>query len=350
MPEVSSECLQPTSIHVELQSKSDFLTLRPEFGDDSVVVLSASQLSDFPTSDLELPPSQFCVFSSQSSQLSEDYIVADSQPAAAAFPQVQQKVAATAAAGISQTTIPDSQAIPSGFSQTSQHIIEVPGTWTAESTSPKTNHPSESSGSSIPSHQPESNQVLFNQLLFQNTLFAIDQDHQPLSQNGSSRYHPSPYTQPVGLDHNDSTPNPFGPFFTQPESEPGEFTASAGSKPQSQSQSQVATTANSQPLSVEDTSQIESQQPAQIVSPLHNQTSPFLTGNDTEVFSASQDHGAVPDSSLQYLFRSEQHQERPDRAAHVPATVGSQLVSQCSTSSGIAACSQHSAKNCQQSI
>ncbi|KAK7711004.1 hypothetical protein SLS63_012841 [Diaporthe eres] len=102
-------------IIVELQSKSDFLRSRPDFDLSDVIIVSSSQLSQFPhsSSQIELPPSQFFVASSHPSL---DFI-ADSQPANAVVVESQQTKATPRHPDFSQTTIPDSQDFSTDLSQ-----------------------------------------------------------------------------------------------------------------------------------------------------------------------------------------------------------------------------------------
>lgn len=167
-------------VNIELQAKSDFLRARPDFNTASVDFFSASQLSQFPHSDSEseLAPSQFWVPSSQPSQ---DIIIGDSQPPVTTSSLPDQVVPATKSTqGISQTTIPDSQDLSNDFSQ---NIVEVPGT--AEQPNKAASSSAEatqerSSGSTIPPHQPNINQVSFAQ-----DLLIIDPEQGPLSQRNS---------------------------------------------------------------------------------------------------------------------------------------------------------------------
>lgn len=308
-PEVSSQVsfLRVGGICVELQSRADFLKSRPEFDSPSIIAISASQLSDFPHpgSDSDLPPAQFWVDSSQPSQ---DIVVADSQPVVTGSSVARQVDSAVFSAGFSQTTIPDSQEISNDFTE---DAVEVPGTaeefgkGQAESTSPKPSN-KESSGSTIPSHQPDINQVSFAHELLdvepEHQLVSIQESQQSLSQ-------PLPPTtsgtqaslRPI-LSRNSSDG-----FLTQPEFDPGEFSLSAD--PKSQFTSQVVNTAAHPSEVAENPSLNESHQPAQRVSPLPSPTSQFLTQTDVEFYSASEDFEAVPESSLRNSGQTRQLQE-----------------------------------------
>lgn len=292
-------------IYIELQSRSDFLRSRPGFDTASIIPISASQLSDYPHPDSErdLPPSQFWVTSSQPSQ---DLIVADSQPLATGSPAPQQVGGIRAHAGISQTTIPDSQDFSNGLNQ---DLVEVPGTaedlHQGAATSPKPSN-KKSSGSTIPSHQPNINQVSFaHDLLVVETERQLVplQDFQPnLSPPLPTEF---PGTQaslrPV------SSRTPLDGFLTQPAFEIGEFSLSVESK--TQSPSHVATTATYTSRPAENLSLNESHQPAQKVSPLSDKTSQFLTQTQIGYFSVSEDYEVVPDSSLRNLGQSGHSQQ-----------------------------------------
>lgn len=296
-------------IYIELQSRADFLRARPEFDTASIIAVPASQLSDYPHPDSEsdLPPSQFWVVSSQPSQ---DATVADSQPLVVESPAAHQSVAikAPASAVISQTTIPDSQELSNDFSQ---DIVEVPGTAEGfdqslqEATSPKPSN-KESSGSTIPSHQPNINQVSFA-----HDLLIVEPEHQLLSQPELEK-HPSPPLPPATSgspvpSRPLSSRNSFGGFLTQPAFEPAEFSLSTESK--GRSPPHVPSTVIHQSHTTGNPSLNESHQPAQIVSPLSGQASQFLTQTDVEFFSASEDYEVVPDSSLRTSGQTGQHQQ-----------------------------------------
>lgn len=326
----SSLYTQSHSISIPLLSRSDFLRTKPDFDTDSVLTFGASQLSDFDT-ESDLPPSQFWIPSSQPSQ----DIVADSQPALTGSSAHEQLVAPPKArAGISQTTIPDSQDLSN---ELSQNIVEVPGTVEdpkkAGSASLNGSH-KDTSGSSIPSHQPG-----FDQIYFADDSLASNLEHHSRSQQ-EARQHPSSLSLlPPASNEQDTPPNPFGLFLTQPAFEPGEFIVSTGSEAKSQSQSQLQSQFPSQSQSqfaanipsapVEDTSQTESYEPAQLVSPLRDPRSQLvLSEAEAEFFSASEDNEVVPDSSLQRPGQTESHQSAPfPRPAYTAAITESQHVS-----------------------
>lgn len=298
-------------ICIELQSRADFLKSRPEFNSPNIIAISASQLSDcpHPGSEGDLPPAQFWVVSSQPSQ---DIVVLDSQPLATGS-SISQQVGSTALpASFSQTTIPDSQESSNEFTQ---DAVEVPGTaeefaqGQADVNSPKPSN-KESSGSTIPSHQPNINQVSFA-----HELLVEEPDHQPLSIQESPQNLSNPFAPATSctqaLTRPTSSRNLFDGFLTQPEFDPGEFSLSA--EPRSQSPSHEANTAAQQSGSVETPSQnqsfTESHQPAQRVSPLPSPESKFLTQTDVEFYSASEDLEVVPESSLRNSGQTRQLQE-----------------------------------------
>lgn len=312
---------------MELQSKSDFLRSRPNFDTANVIPFSESQLSHFPHSDseIELPPSQFCVISSQPIQ---DIVIADSQPAAVQPSSPLQTATASKAPAISQTTIPDSQDFSNDFSQ---YLVEVPGTaeedYQLGAPSPKNGH-NNSSGSSIPSRQPDANQVSFGYLSV-----SIDTErHQPSQQN-LPLPHPPSNSDAQASDRPFSSRNFFGGFLTQPEFEAGEFSLSVDSKSQSQPQEATAATDQQLPaISAEDTPLDGSHQPAQRVSPLPSQTFEFLTQSEVEFFSASEDYEVVPDTSQRNSGQSQRcdpqlSEQSVTHNARVPTDVHSQPVS-----------------------
>lgn len=264
-------------IYVQLQSKSDFLKSKPEFDTDNIISISASQLSLYPhpDSDTELPPPQFYTVSSQTSQ---DRVIADSQPVASqSFSPQQTATVAKAIGRFSQTTIPDSQDFSTDLSQS---LVEVPATveaihqQTVESPKPSQNG---TSGSSIPSRQPDANQVSFGHFSISDAPLSA----RPLNPRGS-----------------------FGCFLTQPEFEPGEFSLLAESRSQSQSQAQAttATIEEQQATAPEQGSSLDdSRQPAQIVSPLAGEEFHFMSQSGGDFFSAFEDYEVVPDTSQQRI-------------------------------------------------
>lgn len=284
----SASNLSPTGFYVHLQSKSDFLKSKPEFDTDNIISISASQLSLYPhpDSDTELPPPQFYTRSSQTSQ---DHVIADSQPGVTQpFSSQQTATVARATSRFSQTTIPDSQDFSTDLSQS---VIEVPATVetihqpTVESPKPSQ---ARTSGSSIPSRQPDTNQVSFGH-------FSISDA--PLSA--------------VPLD----TRGCFGCFLTQPDFEPGEFSLPAESRSQSQSQAQAATTATieeHQATAPEQGSSLDdSHQPAQRHSPLPGEEFHFMSQSGADFLSAFEDYEVVPDTSQQRATGLSQHCQFP---------------------------------------
>lgn len=314
--EASSPYSRSQGISIVLLSKSDFLRTKPDLDTDSVIAISTSQISDLDT-DSDLPPSQFWVPSSQPSQ----DIISDSQPALTGSPAHVSP--SKARAGISQTTIPDSQDFSNVLSQDS---VEVPGTAEqskkAGSASPNGSH-KESSGSTIPSRQPDYNQVFADENL------ATHPEHHSLSQDDLGHNHSFVSPLPAPSNDQDTPSDPCGAFLSQPAFEPGEFAISTESEAKSQSQSQSRVTADNQSAPVEDTSQSESYQPAQLVSPLPDRRSqPFSPQIDTDFFAASEEYEVVPDSSLQPPGHTDPQQlAPPHRPAYTSATSGPQYVS-----------------------
>lgn len=272
-------------IYVQLQSKSDFLKSKPEFDTDNIISISASQLSLYPhpDSDTELPPPQFYTLSSQTSQ---DRVVADSQPGASqSFSPQQTATVARATGRFSQTTIPDSQDFSTDLSQS---LVEVPATVeaihhpTVESPKPSQNG---TSGSSIPSRQPDANQVSFGHFSISDAPLSA----RPLDPRGS-----------------------FGCFLTQPEFESGEFSLPAESRSQSQAQATTATIEEHQATAPEQGSSLDdSRQPAQIVSPLAGEEFHFMSQSGGGFFSAFEDYEVVPGTSQQRNTGLSQHCQFP---------------------------------------
>lgn len=286
---------------MELQSKSDFLKSKPDFDLANFIPFSESQLSHWPHSDseVELPPSQFCVTSSQPIQHT---VIADSQPAAVQHSSPVQTATAIKAPVISQTTIPDSQDFSNDFSQ---YPVEVPGTaeedYQLGAASPRHGH-NDSVGSSIPSRQPDANQVSFGYLFG-----SIDTERQQGSQQDLPLPPPPSTLDAQASARPFSSRNSFGGFLTQPEFETGEFSVSVDSKSQSQPQQATAATDRQLPaISVEDTPLDDSHQPAQRVSPLPDHRFEFLTQSDVEFFSASEEHETVPDTCQRNSAQSQQ--------------------------------------------
>lgn len=297
--------LRNSGICVELLTKAEFLKSRPEFDTASVIAISASQLSDcpHPGSDVDLPPSQFWLVSSEPSL---DRIVANSQPLCTGSSALQQAGGKVFPGGISQTTIPDSQDFLNEFSQDG---VEVRGTAEVldkdqgEVISPQPSN-KESSGSTIPSHQPNINQVSFAL-----DLHSIEPEHQFVSLH-DSQHSPSPPLPPATADAPASLRpvfprNPIDGFLTQPAFDPGEFSLSAESK--SLSASHVATTATHQ--SAENQFLDDSRQPAQRVSPLSGKVSQFLSQTDVDFYSAFEDNEVVPESSQRDLGQTKPLQQ-----------------------------------------
>ncbi|KAF3760178.1 hypothetical protein M406DRAFT_109289 [Cryphonectria parasitica EP155] len=300
----SSPSSHPGTIYIELQSKSDFLKSRPDFDTADVLTISASQLSNFSYLDCEneLPPPQFLIISSNPGQ--GVIGTADSQSVIPGSDLSQQApTAIRTKVHVSQTTIPDSQEFSTDISQ---DPIEV--SWTGAEPpqsgleSHKVSH-KESSGSSVPSRQPDS-----NQLSFEHDSISFHAEGQLLSQG----HPPTPPLQPA-LDSQasarlPSSRNTFERFLTQPPFEAGEFSLSTNSR--IRSQDPIVTTSGSQQLasSAQNTPLEDSHQPAQEISPLSNQQqSHFLTQTEA-FFSASEDYEIVPETSQEKsAFRVHQH-------------------------------------------
>lgn len=232
--------------------------------------------------------------------------MADSQPVVTGS---YQQIGSTAfSAGFSQTTIPDSQEI---FDSFAEGAVEVPGTaeefgsGQAEATSPKPSS-KESSGSTIPSHQPNINQVSFA-----HELLEAEPEHQLVSIQASQQSFSQPLPPATSGTQGSLRPifprNLFDGFLTQPEFDPGEFSLSADSK--SQSPSHVVNTAVHPSEPAQNPSLNESHQPAQRVSPLPSPASQFLTQIEVEFYSASEEFEVVPESSLHNSGQTSQLQE-----------------------------------------
>lgn len=307
---------------MEVPSKSDFLKSRPDF--DTAISISASQLSLFPHpgSDVELPPAQFCVVSSQPSQ---DIFITGSQPATTEPFSPQQTIASIRApGGISQTTIPDSQDFSTDWSQ---NPIEVPATAEAvygpEAHSPRASQ-NNSPEPSIPSRQPNVNQVSFGYISI-----STDTERQFLSQQDFPL--PPPSARPA------SSRNTLSGFLTQPDFEEGEFSPLAESRSQSQAQEATATISGQHPTTAAPNSPLDdSHQPAQRVSPLPVEEIHFLSQSAREFFPTSENGEVIPDTSQeQYQQTPAQSQNRQVDPSHQPVahlnsasnTVQSRLVS-----------------------
>lgn len=312
-PASSLEILPWSGVALQVPTKSEFFKLHPELHETEFLPFSASQLSEYPhpDSEQELPPTQFEVLSSQPSH----DVLLDLQPLipASYLSPKQTKASLRGLSKISQTTIPDSQ---EPFTQFTESIVEVPAT--AESVeqaathSPKLgqqaaltdSHSSKqsgslgnntSSGTSIPSHQPDNNVVSFRP-------FSIPgaPDHQSVSPQSfySLPLPSSPDTHTIARPA--SSRHTFQ-FLTQEQSDLGEFDPLGGSRSQSYTQSQpheaqAGESANTlEPIL--DTILEPSQQPAQRVPPLTDHTFGFISQSQLESLSRSQDNDIVLNTS-----------------------------------------------------
>lgn len=278
---------EPSAVYVELQSKSDFLKSRPDIDPAEVIAFTPSQLSQFPHSDSEsqLPPSQFFIVSSQPSQ---DIVITDSQPLFTSSTQSQQAASCVKTKGFSQTTIPDSQDFSTDFSQ---DPIEVPHTIEeidrTETASPKESHLT-ISASSIPPRQPDGNLVSFG-----NFSISTDLEHTRESQEYVTAPQPISNLAPPSIP--ESSRIPFSGFLTQLEFDSGEFSLSAKSRQETQSNEVTAITENRLAATiVHDTTLLDdSHQPAQRFVSFHEEESQFLTQSEPEFFSASGEYEFV---------------------------------------------------------
>lgn len=302
-------------IYVELQSKSDFLKSRPDINPAETGAFTSSQLSQFPHSDpdIQLPPSQFFIVSSQPSQ---DIAIADSQPLSTFLcTQSQQASSCVKAQGLSQTTIPDSQDFSTDFSQDQ---IEVPCTIQdidATETGGARASPRTASASSIPSRQPDGNLVSFGTFSISTGL-----EHNRESQDSVTA--PQLVSNLVPPSDSESSRVPFSGFLTQLEFDSGESSLSAKPHQASQPDEAAATTNDCLgTITIQDTALLDdSHQPAQRVPPLH-QESQFLTQSEPAFLSVSEEYDFVPPTSQRESGTSEQHPV-PSQHAILPATRG----------------------------
>lgn len=292
-------------IFVELQSKSDFLRSRPDFDISDVIVVSSSQLSHFPHSDsqIELPPSQFFVASSHPSL---DF-VADSQPANPAIVESQQTKATTRHPGFSQTTIPDSQDFSTDLSQNPNSISftgqgsnappvgQVAQDIAGASARAATQLPS--FDSTIPSRQPGTVLGSFgtHSIPHWEEGDCLEGDDQQGSRTDRSQEEDTVSGRPVSS---------FEGFFTQVEFESGNSDLPGGSA--SRQPSEIIASQSEQPSNTlaEVTPADDSQQAAQIVSPLPAEAALFHTQNGEDFFTASEDYEVVPDTLRKKTGRS----------------------------------------------
>lgn len=285
-----SRSAAPSTIYIELQTKLDFLRSRPDIDPAQILTFTSSQLSQFPHPDSErrLPPSQFLVTSSQPSQ---DAVLADTQSFSTVSTQSQVAAPFVRAQAISQTTIPDSQDYSTDFSQ---EPVEVPCTLDdinrPEIASAKTSHHT-TSASSIPSRQPDGNLVSFG-------TFSLSTypDQNRGSQENFAELQPITVSPPPSS--LESSRVPCSGFLTQLEFDPGEFSLSAKSHQDSQTNDSAARPGVfASHSTVQDTAALEdSHQPAQRVLPFHQEESRFLAQDEPD-FLASEEYDLVPPAS-----------------------------------------------------
>ncbi|KAG8158810.1 hypothetical protein KVR01_011253 [Diaporthe batatas] len=270
-------------IFVELQSKSDFLRSRPDFNPSDVVFIPSSQLSHFPDSgsQIELPPSQFFIASSHPSL----DLIADSQPVDPVIVESQQTQATNKHRNFSQTTIPDSQDFSTDLSH---HHNSV--SFTGQVSNPPSvahvrraaaQHPS--FASSIPSRQPGTVLGSFG------THSIPGWEEEDSSVEDDQHAAQPEYSQVEGEVSRRPVSSLEG-FLTQGDSQSGNYYMPGGSGSQfsfnntaSQSQQPSNTLAEATPTE-------DSQQAAQIVSPLAPRAPVFHTQNEEDFFTASEDN------------------------------------------------------------
>ncbi|ROW08823.1 hypothetical protein VMCG_02746 [Cytospora schulzeri] len=270
----------PSSIFVELQSKSDFLRSRPDFDSSEVIAISASQLSQFPHpgSQTELPPAQFCITSSHPSL---DFI-GDSQPGIS-FVAESPEITTRDPRVSQRTTIPDSQDFSNDFTQ-----------------------------DSIPSRQPGTFLGSFETLSF-STYRNPEGEHQEVEEHQEGG-NPENGDQQEECQEEDRQvsgrlPSSFEGFLTQIDFKVGDFGLSGHSTLQSQSEDVGLPQREQQSATLaEETLLEDSQQPAQRVAPLPGQASLFQTQKEEDFFSASEGYDIVPDTSKRNFGRSRQSQ------------------------------------------
>lgn len=272
---------------------------RPDFNSSDVVFIPSSQISQFPHSgsQIELPPSQFFIASSHPSL---DF-VADSQPVDLATVESQQTQATNRHRNFSQTTIPDSQDFstdlshhPNSVSFTGQvsnphSVAHVSKDSAGASVTAAAQHPS--FVSSIPSRQPGTVLGSFGTHSipgWEEGDSSVEDDQHGV-QTGHSQVEGEVSRRPVSS---------LGGFLTQEESESGNYYMPGGSGSQfsfrnaaSQSQQPSNTLAEATPTE-------DSQQAAQIVSPLAPQAPLFHTQNEEDFFTASEDNYEVVPETL----------------------------------------------------
>lgn len=266
-----------------------------------MIIVSSSQLSQFPHSDsqIELPPSQFFVASSHPSL---DF-VADSQPVGPAIVESQQTKTTTGHPGFSQTTIPDSQDFSTDLSQNPNNasfagqgsnpppVRQVTQDIAGASARAATQFPS--FGSSIPSRQP-------------GTFLGSFGTHSIPDWDGGDCLREDDQTEHSQVEN--AVPgrpaSSFEGFFTQVDFESGNSDLPHGPGPRHSSQ--ITASQSEQPSNTlaEVTPTDDSQQAAQIVSPLAAEAPLFHTQNEEDFFTASEDYEVVPDTLRKKSGRS----------------------------------------------
>lgn len=301
----------PVTICIDIQSKSDFLRDRPEFNNDAVLAITSSQLSDphYPGNEIEVPATQF----TGSSFRPIDDFVPDSQSFLAEFGlqefglYQQPLLHPKSRSHFSQTTIPDSQAFSTDFSDFPSEIPEtgeeIPS---GEAASQRASH-NHSSGFSIPSHQLDINQVSID-----NGSIGFDLENQLFSeQNTAALPHllnsdPQTAAQPSPLESS------FQGFLTQPQYDFGGNSLDIASSTQHQEPQALLPSQSEDFLySILETPLDDSHQPAQRVSPYPASPSQFLTQPPEDLFSGSEDFDIVLDTSQRNSGQSSQPAQAP---------------------------------------
>jgi hypothetical protein len=294
----STPCDAPArGIFVELQSKSDFLRSRPDFDSSEVINIPSSQLSHFPHSDsqIELPPSQFFIASSHPSV---DF-VADFEPVDPGIVESQQAQTTNKHRNFSQTTIPDSQDFSTDVSQHPNSVsftgqgsnlplgARATRDLAGASTRPASQHPS--FDSSIPSRQLGTVLGSFatHSIAGWEEGCCSEQDEQH-----GARAQYSQGENGVSL----KLASSFEGFLSQVEFESRDYHLPGGSGPRPLSKNTASQSQQPSNTLAEATSTEDSQQAAQIVSPLGTGAPFFHTQNEEDFFTPSEDYEVVPDT------------------------------------------------------
>lgn len=278
---------------------------RPDFDHSEVINIPSSQLSHFPHSDsqIELPPSQFFVASSHPSL---DFI-ADSQPADPVIVECQQAQATNRHRNFSQTTIPDSQDFSTDFSHHPNSVsfagqgsnpppvAHVTRDLAGASARAATQHPS--FDSSIPSRQPGT--ILGSFGTHSIPGWEEGDCSEEDDQHGAQTEHSQAENE---VSHRPASS--FEGFLTQVDFDSGSYdlpgrSGSRLSSKNTASQSEQPSNTLAQATPTED-----SQQAAQVVSPLAAGAPFFHTQNEEDFFTASEDFEVVPDTLRKNSGRS----------------------------------------------